>query len=54
MADYLINNYPEFMNFYWDWGIFLSGLLVFCFGWFMGWVMRGEREEKNRYAEKAQ
>lgn len=48
----LIERYPEFMNWYWSWGIFVSGIIVFLFGVFMGWIMHKERCEKLLHKER--
>lgn len=36
----------ELMDFYWDWGVFISGILVFLFGIFMGAILANEKHKK--------
>ena len=42
----------EFMDFYFDWGILISGLLIFAGGYTVGWFRHKERCEKLMHAER--
>ena len=42
----------EFMDFYFDWGILISGLFVFAGGHTVGWFRHKERCEKLMRAER--
>ena len=41
----------EFMQWYWSWGVFVSMILVFLGGVFIGWMLHKERVEKLLYEE---
>ena len=42
----------EFMDFYWDWGIIISGILVFFGGFSYGALWYKDRCEKRIHEEK--
>ena len=33
----------DFMRWYWDWGIFVSGIIVFIAGYVIGWHRHKEK-----------
>lgn len=41
----------EFMNWYWDWGIAVSGVVVFFLGFVYGAAWQKDRCEKRRHDE---
>lgn len=47
----LIERYPEFMNWYWSWGIFTSGIIIFFLGFLFGVLWYKDRCEKRIRAE---
>ena len=41
----------EFLYWYWDWGLFASGVSVFILGMAFGWVHANERTAKRAHDE---
>ena len=41
----------EFMQWYWDWGIAVSGVAVFMLGFLYGWILQKEICEKKIHDE---